>query len=201
MATTPSPVSLAHHFATLDNPRIEWSRRHELIDIIGIVLCAVISGAESWPTIERYGHAKRDWLEKHFRLTNGIPSHDTFRRVFCLLERGAFPRRFADWVAALADSGVGTRRAIPIDGKTARRSGRRGVGLTPLHRVSVWAGANHVTLGQVAVDEKPNCLVRISSRPSVIGLRHSALFVSWVFCPDRLEDCSRWFVGLENHDV
>jgi predicted transposase YbfD/YdcC len=155
MATTP-PASLQHHFAELADPRSERSRRHELLDVVGIAICAVISGAESWTAVEAYGHAKRDWLARHFRLPNGIPSHDTFRRVFCLLEPEAFQRSFAAWVAALADRGVGARRPIPIDGKTARRSGRRARGLAPLHLVSAWAGVNQISLGQVAVDDKSN---------------------------------------------
>jgi predicted transposase YbfD/YdcC len=182
MVTPPTPVSLAHHFATLDDPRMERSQRHNLIDIIGIALCAVIAGAESWPAIERYGHAKRDWLEKHFRLPGGIPSHDTFRRVFCLLDPGAFQRGFADWVAALADGGVGTRRAIPIDGKTARRSGRRGAGLAPLHLVSAWAGANHVTLGQVAVDAKSNEITAIPKLLEVLDLKGALVTIDAMGC-------------------
>lgn len=151
MATTP-PVSLQHHFADLIDPRGERSRRHDLLDIIGIALCAVISGAESWTALEAYGRAKQDWRARWSRLPNGIPSHDTFRRVFCLLDPQAFQRSFADWIAGLAWSGVGTRPTIPIDGKTVRRSGRRGRKLAALHLVSAWAGANHVSLGQVAVD-------------------------------------------------
>ena len=159
MAAT--PVSLQHHFADLIDPRSERSCQHELLDIVGIALCAVISGAEAWTAIEAYGHAKRDWLAQFFRLPNGIPSHDTFRRVFCLLDPEAFQRSFADWIAALAACGVGDRRLVPIDGKTVRRSGRRGLGLTPLHLVSAWAGANHVSLGQVAVDDKSNEITAI----------------------------------------
>src|SRR3954447_19349786 len=147
-------ISLRHHFADLLDPRGEHSRRHELLDIIGIAICAVISGAESWTAVEAYGRAKHDWLTHFLALPNGIPSHDTFRRVFCLLDPEAFQRSFADWVTAMAECGAGTRRLIPIDGKTARRSGRRGAGSAPLHLVSAWAGANHVTLGQVAVQEK-----------------------------------------------
>src|SRR5438477_8027943 len=113
MATEPA-VSLQHHFADLIDPRGERSRRHELLDIVGIALCAVIAGAESWTAVEAYGHAKHDWLARHFRLPNGIPSHDTFRRVFCLLDPLAFQGSFADWIAALADCGVGSRRTIPI---------------------------------------------------------------------------------------
>jgi predicted transposase YbfD/YdcC len=182
MATAPTPLSLAHHFATLDDPRIERSRRHELIDIIGIALCAVISGAESWPAIERYGHAKRDWLARHFRLTGGIPSHDTFRRVFCVLDPEAFQRSFADRIAALAEGGVGTRRAIPIDGKTARRSGRRGAGVAPLHLVSAWAGASHVTLGQVAVADKSNEITAIPRLLEVLDLKGALVTIDAMGC-------------------
>src|SRR6056297_489814 len=182
MATDPTPLSLAHHFAELDDPRVERTRRHELLDIIGIALCAVISGAESWPAVERYGHAKRDWLTRHFRLAGGIPSHDTFRRVFCLLDPEAFQRSFADWVAALADAGVETRRTIPIDGKTARRSGRRGAALAPLHLVSAWAGANHVTLGQVAVDEKSNEITAIPKLLEVLDLKGALVTIDAMGC-------------------
>lgn len=182
MATTTTPLSLSHHFAALSDPRVERTRQHELLDIVGIALCAVISGAESWPAVERYGHAKRDWLAQHFRLTNGIPSHDTFRRVFCLLDPEAFQQSFSDWIAALADSGVGLRRVIPIDGKTARRSGRRGSGLAPLHLVSAWAGANHVTLGQVAVEDKSNEITAIPKLLELLDLSGALVTIDAMGC-------------------
>src|SRR3954465_11035172 len=181
MATIPA-VSLQHHFADLIDPRGERSRLHELLDVVGIALCAVIAGAESWPAGEASGHAKRDWPARHFRLTNGIPSHDTFRRVFCLLDPEAFQRGFADWVAALADSGVGSRPIIPIDGKTARRSGRRGAGLAPLHLVSAWAGANHVTLGQVAVDDKSNEITAIPRLLELLDLSGALVTIDAMGC-------------------
>jgi hypothetical protein len=102
--------------------------------------------------VEAYGRAKQDWLAQWFRLPNGIPSQDTFRRVFCLLDPHEFPRSFTRWTAALVACGVGGLRATPIDGKTLRRSGRRMYDQAALHLVSAWASANHVTLGQVAVD-------------------------------------------------
>ena len=182
MATTTIPLSLSHHFAALSDPRVGRARQHELLDIVGIALCAVISGAESWPAVERYGHAKRDWLAGHFRLTNGIPSHDTFRRVFCLLDPEAFRRGFADWVAALADRGVGSRPIIPIDGKTARRSGRRRAGLAPLHLVSAWAGANHVTLGQVAVGDKSNEITAIPRLLDLLDLEGALVTIDAMGC-------------------
>ena len=178
MTTIPA-VSLKHHFASLIDPRGERSRLHELLDVVGIALCAVIAGAESWIAVEAYGHAKRDWLARHFRLTNGIPSHDTFRRVFCLLDPLSFQQSFADWIAALAESGVATRRVIPIDGKTVRRSGRRGSGLAPLHLVSVWAGANHLSLGQVAVDQKSN---EITAIPRLLELKGALVTIDAMGC-------------------
>jgi predicted transposase YbfD/YdcC len=181
MATTPT-VSLQHHFADLIDPRGERSRRHELLDIIGITICAVISGAESWTAIEAYGHAQHDWLRRWFDLPNGIPSHDTFRRVFCLLDPEAFQRSFADWIAAVAACGVGTRRTVPIDGKTVRRSGRRGRGLAPLHLVSAWAGANHITLGQVAVDDKSNEITAIPRLLELLDLSGAVVTIDAMGC-------------------
>ena len=181
MATTPA-VSLQQHFADLSDPRGERSRRHELLDIIGITICAVIAGAESWTAVAEYGRAKQDWLARFFRLPNGIPAHDTFRRVFCLLDPEAFQRRFAAWIAALADCGVGSRRTIPIDGKTARRSGRRGRGLAPLHLVSAWAGANHVTLGQVAVGDKSNEITAIPKLLELLGLSGALVTIDAMGC-------------------
>jgi len=181
MATEPA-VSLQHHFADLIDPRGERSRRHELLDVVGIALCAVIAGAESWPAVEAYGRAKRDWLARHFRLPNGIPSHDTFRRAFCLLDPEAFQRSFADWIAALAGCGVGTRRTIPVDGKTVRRSGRRGRGPAPLHLVSAWAGANHVSLGQVAVDDKSNEITAIPRLLELLDLSGALVTIDAMGC-------------------
>ena len=181
MPPTP-PVSLLHHFADLSDPRTDRRRRHELLDIIGIALCAVIAGADSWIAVEAYGHAKKVWLAQYFRLPNGIPSHDTFRRVFCLLDPEAFPRSFAAWVAALAERGVGSRLTIPIDGKTVRRSGRRGCGLAPLHLVSAWAGAHHVSLGQVAVDDKSNEITAIPRLLELLDLSGALVTIDAMGC-------------------
>src|SRR3954453_181036 len=108
-------ISLRHHFAALLDPRGERSRRHELLDIIGIAICAVISGAESWTAVEAYGHAKLDWLASLLARPDGIPARGAFRRVLCLLDPEAFQQSFAYWVAAMADRGAGTLRVIPID--------------------------------------------------------------------------------------
>jgi predicted transposase YbfD/YdcC len=132
--------------------------------------------------VEAFGHAKHDWLARHFRLPNGIPSQDTFRRVFCLLDPLAFQRSFSDWIAALAECGVGPRRTIPSDGKTVRRSGRRGRGLAPLHLVSAWAGADHLSLGQVAVDDKSNEITAIPRLLDLLDLKGALVTIDAMGC-------------------
>ncbi|MGZ6870289.1 MAG: transposase family protein [Frankiaceae bacterium] len=102
-----------HHFADRDDPRGERCRRHQLLDIIGIAICAVISGAESGTAVGASGRAKHDGLAQLFRLPNGIPSHDTFRRVFCRWDPLAFPRGFAAWIAAERAPRVRARAAAP----------------------------------------------------------------------------------------
>jgi predicted transposase YbfD/YdcC len=165
MARSTPALAIATHFAPLKDPRIERTRLHDLMDIIVIAICAVICGAEGWEDIAKYGHAKRDWLVTFLSLPNGIPSHDTFRRVFCLLDPGAFHQCFQRWIDALS-AGLGLKR-IAIDGKTMRRSFDRASGKAALHLVSAWATEQHLVLGQVAVDTKSN---EITAIPKLLEL-------------------------------
>jgi predicted transposase YbfD/YdcC len=158
-------LSIRTHFAELPDPRIERSRLHNLLDIVVIAMCAVIAGAEGWEDIAKYGLAKYDWLITFLDLPNGIPSPDTFRRVFCCLDPAAFQECFQRWIAALS-AGLGLKR-VAIDGKTLRRSFDRGTGKTALHLVSAWATEQHLVLGQVAVDTKSN---EITAIPKLLEL-------------------------------
>ena len=128
MPPTP-PVSLLHHFADLSDPRTDRCRRHELLDIIGIALCAVIAGADPWIAVEAYGHAKKEWLAQYFRLPNGIPSHDTFGRVFARLHPQRFREGFLSWTRAVAQLTQGT--LISLDGKTVKASFDRATASAP----------------------------------------------------------------------
>ena len=112
---------LAACFTGLEDPRETRRCDHQLVDILAIAVCAVIACAESWEDIELYGRSKRAWLETFLALPNGIPSHDTFRRVFMLLDPDAFEACFARWARSLA--GEAGREVVAIDGKTVRRSG------------------------------------------------------------------------------
>ena len=150
---------LAACFAGLADPRETRRCDHRLIDILAIAVCAVIACAESWEDIELYGRSKRAWLETFLELPNGIPSHDTFRRVFMLLDPDAFEACFAKWAQALA---VGVEReVVAVDGKTVRRSGSRRHEHGPLHLVSAWASGRGLALGQREVDGKSNEIAAI----------------------------------------
>lgn len=113
-------VSLRQCFADLHDPRREHGRYHDLWDILGLTICAVIAGADSWVDVEEYGHCKLAWLKTFLALPNGIPAHDTLGRVFRLINPAAFQQCFQQWVNALVAATAG--RVIAIAGKTARRS-------------------------------------------------------------------------------
>ena len=129
----------ATHFANLTAPRVERSRRHILQDMIVLALCAMIANADSWADIERYGKTKLDFLRRFLELPNGIPSHDTFGRVFAQLDAQQFESCFADWMQAVAV--VLPAQVIALDGKTVRRSHDRAAGKAALHLVSAWVSA------------------------------------------------------------
>jgi predicted transposase YbfD/YdcC len=159
---------LAACFAGLADPRETRRCDHRLIDILAIAVCAVIACAESWEDIELYGRSKRAWLETFLELPNGIPSHDTFRRVFMLLDPDAFEACFATWAQSLA---VGVEReVIAVDGKTVRRSASRRHEHGPLHLVSAWASGRGLALGQREVGGESNEIAAIPELLEVLRL-------------------------------
>jgi hypothetical protein len=145
------PISFDAHFDGLDDPRIERTKLHPLRNIVTIALCGVLCGAESWTEIEQFGVAKQRWFGRFLDLTNGIPSHDTFGRVFAALDPAQVETGFVSWVQAAVAEHPG--ELVAIDGKTLRRSHDRANGAAALQVVSAFAKANHVVLGQVAVEE------------------------------------------------
>src|SRR5919199_5415649 len=158
---------LASCFTGLEDPRETRRCDHQLVDILAIAVCAVVACAESWEDIELYGRSKRTWLETFLELPNGIPSHDTFRRVFMPLDPDAFEACFATWAQSLA---VGVEReVIAVNGKTVRRSGSRRHDHGPLHLVSAWASDQGLALGQREVDGKSN---EITAIPELLDSLH-----------------------------
>jgi predicted transposase YbfD/YdcC len=168
------------HFAALPDPRVDRTKRHGLLDIVAIALCAVICGADSWVEVERFGHAKRDWLRTFLALPHGVPSHDTFGRVFAALDPTAFEAAFLGWVQALATATEG--QVVAIDGKTLRRSHDRATGQTALHLVSAWATANHLVLGQLAVDDHANEIVAIPALLQTLALEGCIVTIDAMGC-------------------
>lgn len=173
-------LSLAHHFADLTDPRIDRSRLHELLDIVAIAICAVVAGAASWDDIEDFGNAKIDWLGTFLELPNGIPSHDTFRRLFERLDPAEFQKGFLGWIEALHEATE--RQVIAIDGKTLRRSFDRAKGKSALHLVHAWATANHLLLGQVAVDQKSNEITAIPVLLKMLSISGAIVTIDAMGC-------------------
>ena len=130
-----TPLTIKHHFRKLKDPRIDRHKRHLLLDIIVIGLCAVLCGAKDWQQVETFGKQRLDWLRRFLKLPNDIPSHDTFERVFDRIDPRAFQQGFQSWVAAIAEKL--NIKHIAIDGKTLCGSGSGKLG--PLHLVSAWA--------------------------------------------------------------
>ena len=177
-------LSFAHHFAELTDPRIDRSKLHELLDIIAIAICAVVAGAESWDDIEEFGLAKHTWLKTFLALPNGIPSHDTVRRPFERLDPEEFQRRFLNWIEALHEASQ--QQVIAIDGKTLRRSFDRAKGKSALHLVHAWATANHLLLGQVAVDEKSNEITAIPVLLKMLELSGAIVTIDAMGCQQEI---------------
>ena len=146
--------SIRIHFSKLEDPRIDRQKLHPLMDIIVIAICAVICGAETWVDIENFGKARLEWFKKFLELPNGVPSHDTFGRVFGLLKAEAFEACFFDWVQAVNQ--VTRGQVIAIDGKEVRHSFDTFVGKKAIHLVSAWASENRIVLAQRKVDSKTN---------------------------------------------
>jgi predicted transposase YbfD/YdcC len=157
-------ASIVDHFQELVDPRIERNKKHTLIDIIVLTICAVITGSETWEEIEDYGH-KEDWLKSFLALENGIPSHDTIRRLFIRLNPDELQRCFMSWIESVRDVIAGD--VIAVDGKTLRRSGEQVSGKSPIHMVSAWAAGTGMILGQKKTAEKSN---EIAAIPALLEL-------------------------------
>ncbi|EIJ34158.1 ISAs1 family transposase [Thiothrix nivea] len=152
-------AAIVDHFASIPDPRLNRRKRHKLSDIFFITLCAVICGADDWASIELFGKSKRKWFTEVLGLQHGIPSHDTFGRVFGLIDTQQFSECFSRWVADLSDLSDG--EIIAIDGKCLRRSLDSASDKAAIYMVSAWATRNQLVLGQQRVDDKSNEITAI----------------------------------------
>jgi predicted transposase YbfD/YdcC len=175
--------TLFDHLSIIEDPRIDRTKQHLLIDILVIAVCAVICGAEGWTEIEEFGRAKEEWFKKFLELPNGIPSHDTLRRVFMLLKPQAFQDSFLNWVKSVF--AVTSGSLVNIDGKQLRgsrskkeaRDGKEG-----LRIVSAWAVENSLVLGQVKTSEKSNEITAIPQLLRVLELKGCIVTIDAMGC-------------------
>jgi predicted transposase YbfD/YdcC len=180
-----SPVSSIHvFFGDLPDPRINRTRSHELLDILTIAICGVVCGAESWVQIELFGKSKQTWFATFLKLPEGIPSHDTFGRVFASLDPVAFERCFLNWTAHVAEDLAG--EVVPIDGKTLRRSFDRAGQKSALHLVSAWAADTGLVLGQVATHDKSNEITAIPQLLKLLDLRGATVTIDALGCQTQI---------------
>ncbi len=175
---------MKEHFATLLDPRVDRTKRHELVDIIIIAIVAVIRGADGWDDIVIFAQAQEAWLRTFLHLPNGIPCADTFRRVFEALDPKQFGQCFGKFVAELAGNVAG--KLVCLDGKTMRRTFARERGEGPLHMVSAFVAENAITLGQIAVDAKSNEIVAIPTLLDTIDIKGATVTIDAAGCQRKI---------------
>lgn len=158
-------ASIVKHFGDLPDPRTGNAKAHIFLEILIIAICAVICGADGWSDVELFGKNKKAWLKTFLELPKGIPSHDTFGRVFSQIKPEEFQKRFLEWVQAIEKLTSG--QVIAVDGKKLRRSHDREAGKAAIYMVSAWATQNQLVLGQTKVDDKSN---EITAIPQLLQL-------------------------------
>jgi predicted transposase YbfD/YdcC len=171
--------ALLRFFRGIGDPRA-GNARHALDDLLGIAILAVLCGSDSWQAVEAWGRGNHEWLATFLGLPHGIPSHDTFDRVFAALDPLAFEACFNAWTAALVDNADGL--LVAVDGKTLRRSWRHAWSKTPVHLVSAFATANRLVLGQLATDAKSNEIAAIPKLLALLDLAGATVTIDAMGC-------------------
>jgi predicted transposase YbfD/YdcC len=173
-------ITIADHFLGIEDPRIDRTKRHNLIDIMTIAIIAVICGADGWVGIETYGCAKYEWLTTFLELPNGIPSHDTFARVFAQINPQQFQSCFLDWMKSIQK--VTSGEVVAIDGKTLRGSYDTNNEQSAIQIVSAWATTNKLVLGQIKVDSKSNEITAIPELLKILELSGCLVTIDAIGC-------------------
>lgn len=181
---SPSTGSILHHFASIPDPRINRRKLHKLSDIFFITLCAVICGADDWVAIELFGKSKETWFTRVLKLTNGIPSHDTFGNVFAAIDTEQFSQCFSRWAADLADLSAG--EVVAIDGKCLRRSLDSASDKSAIYMVSAWATENQLVLGQQKVDNKSNEITAIPKLLMQLDIAGAVVTIDAMGCQTKI---------------
>lgn len=174
---------LCNHLDCVNDPR-RPNIRHKLYDIMMITLCAIISGADSWSMIEEYGRSKKEWLGSFLELPNGIPSHDTFARLFASLDPASFQEFYSRWIGDIVGGLAG--RVVSIDGKTSRGSRDKAAGKNPIHMVSAWCSSHNLVLGQIKTEEKSNEIKAIPELIRSLSLEGTIVTIDAMGCQKQI---------------
>jgi predicted transposase YbfD/YdcC len=177
---------IVEYFSNVPDPRMDRRKVHSLMDIMVISVCAVLCGAEGWQDIRDFGEAKEEWFKTFLDLPGGIPSHDTFARVFALLDAESFQRSFIEWTQAVNELTAGD--LVAIDGKTIRRSFSEAGSKRGVHIVSAWSNRNRVVLGQVKVDEKSNEVTAIPKILELLNLKGCIVSLDAMGCQKEIAE-------------
>ncbi len=179
MSTEPGS-NIERYFGGISDPRTGQNVQHKLLDIVTIALCGIICGADNWVDIEMFGQAKYEWLSSFLELKHGIPSHDTFGRVFRRLNAQEFQASFAEWTRAICVLSAGT--ILSVDGKQMRRSKDGLLGQDGIYMVSVWAGENNLVLAQDKVADHTNEITAIPHLLKLLDIRDSIVTIDGIGC-------------------
>ena len=156
-------ISILDYLGEVEDPRKSINRKYRIDEILFVSLCAMLAGAEGYTDMESFGQSRKDWFCKHLPFKEGIPSHDTIRRLFCLLDGQSFLQTLVNWTESIRDNV--SAEVVAIDGKSLRRTGKTKDKI--LHVVNAWAARNRMVLGQLKVDGKSN---EITAIPELIGM-------------------------------
>jgi predicted transposase YbfD/YdcC len=174
-------IDLISIFASTPDPRIDRRKAHQHIDIIFITIRAIMCGADTWVDIEAFGLAREPWLKNFLKLPNGIPSHDTFARVFQLLDPNEFQQRFQQWVHTVIDH-LPKKTLIAIDGKTIRRSFSKRDKSDPIHLISAWSSQHNISLAQIKTDQTSNEITAIPELLKILCLKGCIVSIDAIGC-------------------
>jgi predicted transposase YbfD/YdcC len=177
-------ASMLEHFSSLPDYRVDRHKLYPLPEILLLVVCAVLSGAEGWEAMEEFGKAKLDWLRKFAPFANGIPSHDCIATVISRLRPEAFQSCFVSWTRAVAEASGG--EVVAVDGKSARGSRDRRRGKQALHMVSAWGCRNRLVLGQEATEEKSNEITAIPKLLELLELKGCIVTIDAMGCQTKI---------------
>lgn len=194
--------SVFRHFTSVNDPRSHINKKHKLIDILIIAVCAVLCGCEYWEEMEDFGKTREDWFRKFLELPNGIPSHDRIRAVFVHLNPNEFENCFRNWVESLLKE-IGAK-VVNIDGKTSRRTFDKSKGKRPIHMVSAWASEHNLVLGQVKVDDKSNEITAIPELIEALDISGGLITIDAMGCQKNIvkkivQNDADYIIGLKSN--